>query len=81
MPRAEPPFSLCRLAPSTCPVRLGRGHEGDHHRSPQFTDCVRMVHFKRNVLSHVPASSMGEVAEDLSAIFKLSRQKSALVPA
>src|ERR687893_591537 len=27
------------------------------------------VHFQRNVLSHVPASSMAEVAEDLSAIF------------
>jgi transposase-like protein len=24
------------------------------------------VHFERNVLSHVPATSMGEVAEDLS---------------
>src|SRR5215207_10641418 len=35
---------LCRLAPpSTCLVWLGRGHEGDHHRDPQFTDCVRMV--------------------------------------
>jgi transposase-like protein len=33
------------------------------------------VHFQRNVLSHVPASSMAEVAEDLSAIFKLSREK------
>ncbi len=38
--------------------------------------CV--VHFERNVLSHVPASSMAEVAEDLRAIFKVRRQKSAL---
>jgi putative transposase len=30
------------------------------------------VHFQRNVLSHVPACSMSEVAEDLSAIFKVS---------
>jgi transposase-like protein len=35
------------------------------------------VHFQRNVLSHVPASSMTEVAEDLSAIFKVRRHKTA----
>ncbi len=38
--------------------------------------CV--VHFERNVLSHVPASSMSEVAEDLKAIFKVRREKTAL---
>jgi putative transposase len=37
--------------------------------------CV--VHFERNVLSHLPASSMGEVAEDLKAIFKVRREKTA----
>lgn len=37
--------------------------------------CV--VHFERNVLSHVPASSTAEVAEDLKAIFKVRRQKTA----
>jgi putative transposase len=35
------------------------------------------VHFQRNVLSHVPASSMAEVAQDLYAIFKVSREKTA----
>ena len=35
------------------------------------------VHFERNVLSHVPASETGEVAEDLKAIFKVRREKSA----
>lgn len=35
------------------------------------------LHFQRNVLSHVPASSMAEVAEDLSAIFKVRRGKTA----
>lgn len=35
------------------------------------------VHFERNVLSHVPASEMSEVAEDLKAIFKVRRQKTA----
>jgi len=38
--------------------------------------CV--VHFERNVLCHVSASSMREVAEDLKAIFKVRRQKTAL---
>ncbi len=37
--------------------------------------CV--VHFERNVLAHVPASSMAEVAEDLKAIFKVRREKTA----
>jgi putative transposase len=35
------------------------------------------VHFQRNVLSHVPAFSMSEVAGDLSAIFKVRRHKTA----
>ncbi len=38
--------------------------------------CV--VHFQRNVLAHVPASSTEEVAEDLKAIFKVRREKTAL---
>jgi putative transposase len=35
------------------------------------------VHFQRNVLAHVPSSSISEVAEDLSAIFKVGRPKTA----
>ena len=35
------------------------------------------VHFERNVLAHVPGSSMAEVAEDLKAIFKVRREKTA----
>jgi hypothetical protein len=31
-----------------------------------------VVHFEHNVLSSVPAGAMGEVAEDLIAIFKVS---------
>lgn len=42
----------------------------------EWQRCV--VHFQRNVLAHVPASSMGQVAEDLKAIFKVRRQKTAL---
>jgi transposase-like protein len=41
----------------------------------EWQRCV--VHFERNVLAHVPASSMAEVAEDLKAIFKVRRQKTA----
>lgn len=41
----------------------------------EWQRCV--VHFQRNVLAHVPASSMGEVAEDLKAIFKVRREKTA----
>jgi transposase-like protein len=37
--------------------------------------CV--VHFERNVLSHVPASSMAEVAQNLKAVFKVRREKTA----
>jgi transposase-like protein len=37
--------------------------------------CV--VHFERNILSHVPASEMSEVADDLKAIFKVRREKTA----
>jgi putative transposase len=35
------------------------------------------VHFERNVLSSVPASEMSEVAEDLKAVFKVRREKTA----
>jgi len=41
----------------------------------EWQRCV--VHFERNVLSHVPASSMAEVAEDIKAIFKVRREKTA----
>jgi transposase-like protein len=41
----------------------------------QWQRCA--VHFERNVLSHVPSSSMAEVAQDLKAIFKVRRQKTA----
>jgi transposase-like protein len=37
--------------------------------------CV--VHFERNVLSSVPMREMSEVAEDLSAGFKVRREKTA----
>ena len=36
-----------------------------------------LVHFERNVLAHVPASSMADVAVDLRAIFKVRREKTA----
>ena len=36
-----------------------------------------MVHFERNVLSHLPGSAMSEGAEDLKAIFKVREEKTA----
>jgi putative transposase len=41
----------------------------------EWQRCI--VHFARNVLAHVPASAVGEVAEDLKAIFKVRREKTA----
>jgi putative transposase len=41
----------------------------------QWQRCA--VHFERNVLAHVPTSSMAEVAQDLKAIFKVRRAKTA----
>jgi putative transposase len=35
------------------------------------------VHFERNILAHVPAGEMSEVAQDLKAIFKVRRKKTA----
>jgi putative transposase len=35
------------------------------------------VHFERNILAHVPTSSMAEVAQDIKAIFKVRRKKTA----
>ena len=79
MPLTEPPLSLslCRLAPSTCRVWLGRGHEGDHHRGPQFTDCVRMVHFMRNALSVVPKAAQQMVGATIRTVFAQPDAKSA----
>ena len=77
MPLAEPPFSLCRLAPSTCLVWLGRGHEGDHHRGAQFTDCVRMVHFMRNALSLVPKAAQQMVGATIRTVFAQPDARSA----
>jgi putative transposase len=41
----------------------------------EWQRCV--VHFERNVLSSVPASEMSEVAEDLKAVFRVRREKTA----
>jgi transposase-like protein len=41
----------------------------------QWQRCT--VHFERNVLAHVPNSSMVELAQDIKAIFKVRRAKTA----
>jgi putative transposase len=65
-------------------VRLGISddHEGIKEAAvsgelpgAQWQRCA--VHFERNVLAHVPTSSMAEVAQDLKAIFKVRRAKTA----
>ena len=33
---------------------MGRGHEGDDQRGPQFRDCARMVHKAANTLDKMP---------------------------
>lgn len=43
--------------------------------SAQWQRCI--VHFERNVLCHVPATDMGEVANDLKGIFAVHRKESA----
>jgi hypothetical protein len=73
--------SLCRVALPTYPIGLVRAQERDHHCGTPFTGCVRMVHFERSVLSHLPTSSKVEVVQDPKAICKVSRQKTALVAA
>jgi putative transposase len=41
----------------------------------EWQRCI--VHFERKVLSHVPSASMAEVAQDLKAVFKVRREKTA----
>ena len=41
----------------------------------EWQRCI--VHLMRNVLCHVPAKAMSEVAEDLKVIFKVRREKTA----
>jgi transposase-like protein len=43
--------------------------------SARWQRCV--VHFERNVLAHVPAADVAEVASDLKAIFSVHRAESA----
>ncbi len=69
MPLAGHPFSLCRPALLARLVWLGRGHEGDHHRGPQFTDCVRMVHLMRNAHSLVPKAAQQMVGATIRTVF------------
>lgn len=44
--------------------------------SARWQRCI--AHFQRNVLCHVPASEMAEVAADLSGIFAVHRQDTAM---
>ena len=57
--------------------RRPRGDKGDGGGQAAGVWQRRVVYFERNVLSHVPAASMAGVTEDLKAIFKARRQKTA----
>jgi transposase-like protein len=78
MPLAGHPFSLCRPALLARLVWLGRGHEGDHHRGPQFTDCVRMVHYSKNLLKLVGSKKRAQLAEGLREVFACPTRQTAL---
>src|SRR3954447_24077236 len=41
-------------------VRAGGGGERDHERRPQFRDCVRMVHLRRDFQAMIDRGGSGE---------------------
>ena len=59
-------------------MRKGRHVSTTCQQRGQIEEAVCAAYFQRNVLAHVPTSSMGEVAEDRKAIFKVRRKKTAL---
>jgi putative transposase len=48
---------------------MGRGHEGDDERGPQFRDCARMVHKMANVLDKLPKGAQPKVKAALHGIY------------
>src|SRR4051794_1633238 len=51
------------------PAGVGRGHEGDDQRGPQFRDCARMVHKTANVLDKLPKGSQAKAKGMLHEIY------------
>src|SRR5579864_7428078 len=49
---------------------MGRGHEGDDERGPQFRDCARMVHKTWNVLDKLPKGAQPKAKSALHAIYE-----------
>ena len=49
------------------PIGSGTEEEGDGQGGAPMRDCVRMVHFVRNALAHVPELSLDEFAEEWTA--------------
>lgn len=49
-------------------IRPNARSPGDDDRGAEMTDCVRMVHFYRNVFTLVPSGKVKEVAAMLKAI-------------
>jgi Transposase, Mutator family len=48
---------------------VGRRHEGDDQRGPQFRDCARMVHKTANVLDKLPKGSQAKAKQMLHEIY------------
>jgi putative transposase len=60
------------LAPAAREVGADRGGEGNHHRGAQLADCVRIVHYARNLLGQVGAGKRKELAGGLRQVFAAS---------
>src|SRR5271165_1219243 len=50
-------------------IRTDGRAEGNHHHTPQFHDCVRMVHKTANVLNKMPKSVQPRVKAELHEIW------------
>src|SRR4051812_38106156 len=48
---------------------MGRGHEGDDQRGPQFRDCARMVHKTANILDELPRGGQPKAKAALHEIY------------
>jgi transposase-like protein len=57
-----------RVAPPT-PRRKARPGEGDRHDEAHDADCVRIVHWMRNALAHVPRGQQAMAAAALRHAF------------
>jgi hypothetical protein len=69
------------LGTTRLPGDVGAGRRGvrDYNGGPQFSDCVRMVHYARNLLGMVGAARRKDLAEGLRGVFAAASRESALL--